>query len=80
MYFYFFTMSKNAQNRNLKNASFTDTVFGYVFDKNRYINQNYGMRNAQARFYMLYGFLENVENFGFGRKLHRHFSFFLFCG
>ena len=55
-------MCRDAQNRRLKMTSSTDTVFGLMFAKNRYINLKFGMIDVQAWFYnILYVYFEKLK-------------------
>ena len=49
-----------------------------MFAKNGYINLKFGMLNAPAYFYNMYGFL--ISKFSIVQKLNTIFSFFLAFG
>ena len=42
-------------------TSSTDTVFGYIFAKNRHINLKFSILYFQVQFYKFYGFLKFMK-------------------
>ena len=79
-HFYFCAMSRNAENRNIKMTSSTDTGFWAIcLPKNGYINLKFSMPDVQARFYnILCVFVFLFENFECYKKLYKKRIFLLF--
>ena len=61
-------------------TSSTNTILGYMFAENRYINLKFGMLYDQACFYDTFDGLWKILKIGFCKKVVCNFSFLFFCG